>query len=70
MLAPRMEPSSRPSFNPAGAGFLLASVTFACTGLGALIGWLAGSFGYGVAFGAVVGVPVGVATTVVRYRNI
>ena len=65
-----MEPAPRPSFNPAGAGFLLASVTFACTAAGGLIGWAAGSFGYGVAFGAVVGVPAGVATTVIRYRNI
>ncbi len=65
-----MEPSARPSFNPAGAGFLLAAVTFSCTAVGALIGWLAGSFGYGVAFGAVVGVPAGVAVTVIRYRNV
>jgi hypothetical protein len=28
-----------------------------------------GNLGYGLAVGAVVGIPVGVATTVIKYRN-
>ena len=35
-----------------------------------LIGWAAGNVDYGLAFGAVVGIPVGVAATVVKYRNV
>ena len=38
--------------------------------LGTLIGWAVGNFGYGLAFGAVVGIPVGVAATVIKYRNV
>ena len=34
-----------------------------------LIGWAAGSVRYGLAFGAVAGIPVGVAATVIKYRN-
>ena len=37
--------------------------------LGPLVGWAAGSIGYGLAFGAVDGIPVGVATTVIKYRH-
>jgi len=29
-----------------------------------------GNLGYGLAFGSVVGVPVGVAATVIRYRDV
>ena len=47
MLAP-MEPSSRASFDPAGAGALLGGVTLAGIGAGALIGWAAGSVGLGI----------------------
>jgi hypothetical protein len=35
-----------------------------------LIGWAVGNLGYGLAFGAVVGIPVGVAVTVIKYRNV
>jgi hypothetical protein len=48
---------------------VLIGSTTACIAAGTLIGWAAGSVGYGFALGAVVGVPVGVAVTVVKYRN-
>ena len=59
----------RPTFSLAGAGSVLIGFTAACIVAGTLIGWAAGSLGYGLAFGAVVGIPVGVAATVIRYRN-
>ncbi len=59
-----------PSFSLAGAGSVLIGFTAACIVVGALIGWAAGSVGIGLALGAVVGIPVGVATVVVRYRNV
>ncbi|HST17876.1 MAG TPA: hypothetical protein VLK36_09420 [Gaiellaceae bacterium] len=60
----------QPSFSLAGAGSVLIGFTLACIAIGALIGWAAGSFGLGLAFGALVGVPVGVAATVIKYRNV
>ncbi|HVV57304.1 MAG TPA: hypothetical protein VHC45_03000 [Gaiellaceae bacterium] len=59
-----------PSFSLAGAGSVLIGFTAACILMGALIGWAAGNVGIGVALGAVVGIPVGVATVVVKYRNV
>ena len=56
-------------FDPLGAGALLATVLCLCVGVGALIGLAAGSVGYGVAAGALVGVPASVAAVIVRYRN-
>lgn len=67
MLAP-MEPS-RPAFRPAGAGGLLAGTTAACIGVGALVGWAAGSLPYGILAGAMVGVPAGVGAVYMRYRG-
>ena len=49
---------------------MLIGFTAACIVVGALVGWALGNFGYGLAFGAVVGIPVGVAVTVVKYRNV
>ena len=60
----------RSTFSLAGAGSVLIGSTAACIALGTLIGWALGNVGYGLAFGAVVGIPVGVAATVVKYRNI
>jgi F0F1-type ATP synthase assembly protein I len=68
MLA-AMENPARPTFEPAGAGMLLAATTAAAIGLGALIGWLAGNVGYGILGGAVVGVPAGIAAVYFRYRE-
>ena len=59
----------RPTFSLAGAGSVLIGFTAACIAVGALLGWAAGNLGYGFAFGAVVGIPVGVAATVIKYRN-
>jgi hypothetical protein len=64
-----MEQTSRPTFHPAGAGMLLAAVTAASIGVGAVIGWAAGSVGYGVLAGAIVGVPAGVGAVYYRYRG-
>lgn len=64
-----MEPSSRSSFQPAGAGALLAGTTAAGVGVGALIGWAAGSAGLGALGGAMAGVPAGVFAVYRRYRG-
>jgi hypothetical protein len=60
----------RSTFSLAGAGSVLIGSTAACIAAGTLIGWALGEVGYGLAFGAVVGIPVGIATTVIKYRNI
>jgi hypothetical protein len=59
-----------PTFSLAGAGSVLIGFTAACIVAGALIGLAVGSLGIGLAVGAVVGVPAGVAVTVVKYRNV
>jgi F0F1-type ATP synthase assembly protein I len=64
-----MEPTSRPTFQPAGAGMLLAAATAASIGIGALVGWVAGNLGYGILGGAIVGVPAGVSAVYFRYRD-
>jgi len=60
----------RSTFSLAGAGSVLIGFTAAVIAVGTLIGWAVGKLGYGLAFGAVVGIPVGVAATVIKYRNI
>ena len=40
-----------------------------CIGLGALIGWAAGSIGLGILGGAFVGIPLGVFAVYHRYRD-
>jgi hypothetical protein len=64
-----MEPSARDEFNAAGAGFLLAGVTVACGGVGALVGWAAGNAGVGAVGGVVLGIPAGVGVVYRRYRG-
>jgi hypothetical protein len=59
----------RSTFSLAGAGSVLIGFTAAVIALGTLIGWAFGQLRYGLAFGAVAGVPVGVAATVIKYRN-
>ena len=56
-------------FDPLGAGALLLAVLCLCVGIGAAIGLAAGNVGFGVAGGAIVGVPASIAAVVVRYRN-
>ena len=48
---------------------LLAAATAASVGVGALVGWAAGSIAYGVLGGSVVGVPAGIVAVYVRYRE-
>jgi len=68
MLA-AMERRARPTFEPAGAGAVLGSVTLGSVGIAALIGWAAGSVGLGALGGAVVGIPAGVFAVYRRYRG-
>ena len=64
-----MDPAQSSSFQPAGAGALLAGVTAAGIGVGALVGWAAGSVGLGALGGAFVGIPAGVLVVYRRYRG-
>lgn len=59
----------RATFSLAGAGSVLLGFTGACLAAGALVGWAFGNWPVGLAVGAVVGIPVGVAMTVLRYRK-
>jgi hypothetical protein len=59
----------RQSFDPAGAGMVLAGTTAAGVGAGALIGWAVGSWGIGALVGAVAGIPAGVFAVYRRYRG-
>ena len=68
-MLPAVEPQ-RPAFSLAGAGSVLIGFTAACIVAGTLIGWAVGKPGLGLALGSVVGVPVGVAATVIKYRNL
>jgi hypothetical protein len=64
-----MEPVTRPSLEPAGAGGLLIGVLLAAIAFGLLVGWLAGSTGMGALIGAVLGIPVAVYSVYRRYRG-
>ena len=64
-----MEPSSRPTFSPAGAGGLLLSTTAASIGIGSLVGWAAGNWAYGALAGAVVGVPLSIGVVYRTYGD-
>jgi F0F1-type ATP synthase assembly protein I len=65
-----MEPSSRQSFDPAGAGAVLIGTTAGGVGLGALVGWAAGSWAIGALVGALVGIPAAIFAVYRRYRGI
>ena len=64
-----MDPAPRSSFQPAGAGAILASGTAVGVGVGALLGWAAGSVGIGALIGAALGIPAGVYAVYRRYRG-
>jgi hypothetical protein len=64
-----MEPQERRTFNPAGAGGLLIGTTAATIGVGALVGWAAGSASLGFLGGAVAGIPAGVFVVYKRYAG-
>lgn len=61
--------AERASLDPLGAGALLTGVLFACVGIGALVGYAAGSLGIGVAIGAVIGIPASIVAVYRRYRG-
>ena len=62
--------AERTPLDPIGAGALLAGVLFACVGLGAAGGVVAGSTGIGIAIGAVIGIPAAILAVYVRYRDV
>ena len=64
-----MDRAPRPSFHPAGAGAVLTGTTLAGIGVGALIGWAAGSWSLGALGGAVAGIPAGVFAVYRRYKG-
>ena len=64
-----MEPSRPSSFEPAGAGALLIGTTSAGIGVGALLGWGAGSAAIGALVGAVIGIPASIFVVYRRYRE-
>ena len=60
----------RPTFSLAGAGSVLIGFTAACIVVGRADRLGGGKRRLGIALGAVVGIPVGVAATVIKYRNV
>jgi len=64
-----MEPARPTSFQPAGAGALLIGTTAAGIGVGALLGWAAGSAEIGALIGAVLSIPGAIAVVYFRYRG-
>jgi F0F1-type ATP synthase assembly protein I len=66
---PGMERSPRESLDPAGAGAVLLGTTAAGIGVGALVGWAAGSWPIGALVGAILGIPGGVFAVYRRYRD-
>jgi hypothetical protein len=60
---------TRPTFQPAGAGALLAAGMGFGVALGAMVGWVAGSWGIGALAGAVLGIPAGIFAVYRRYRG-
>ena len=65
----KMEPSSRPNFQLAGAGGTLLGTTAALIAIGALVGWALGSVGIGILAGAFLGIPAGILVVYRRYRG-
>jgi hypothetical protein len=65
-----MEPTTRRSFEPAGAGGVLLGILLAAIAVGVLVGWLAGSPGIGALIGAVIGIPLAVYSVYRRYRGV
>jgi hypothetical protein len=65
-----MEPSPRPTLDPAGAGAVLVGTTAGSIGVGALVGWAAGSWPIGALIGAVVGIPAAIFAVYRRYRGV
>ena len=64
-----MQAASPSSFDPAGAGGVLLAALLVCIGLGALVGWAAGSAGIGALVGAILGILAGILAVYRRYRD-
>lgn len=64
-----MQASERSSFQPAEAGAVLLAAEVVCGGIGAAIGWAAGSARLGALAGVVVGLPAGVFAVYRRFRG-
>ena len=69
LFSPRMQGTTSTQFNAAGAGGVLLAVLAVCVGIGALIGWAAGSGAVGALLGAVVGILGGIFAVYLRYGN-
>jgi hypothetical protein len=67
VCSPRMEPSRPSSLNAAGAGGLLLGTTGAGIGVGAIVGWGAGSAAIGALAGAAIGIPAAIFVVYRRY---
>ena len=67
LFSPRMQGTTSSQFSAAGAGGVLLAVLAACVGIGALIGWAAGSGVIGVLLGAVFGILGGIFAVYRRY---
>ena len=67
LFSPRMQGTTSSQFSAAGAGGVLLAVLVACIGVGALIGWAAGSGAIGALLGAVVGILGGIFAVYRRY---
>jgi len=67
LFSPRMQGTTSPQFNAAGAGGVLLAVLAVCVGIGVLVGWAVGSGAIGALFGAVVGILGGIAAVYMRY---
>lgn len=69
LFSPRMQGTTSTQFNAAGAGGVLLAVLAACIGIGALVGWAAGSGAIGALCGAVVGILGGIVAVYLRYGD-
>ena len=65
-----MQGTTSSQFSAAGAGGVLLAVLVACIGVGALIGWAAGSGAIGALLGAVVGILGGIFAVYRRYGTV
>lgn len=65
-----MQPSPRPTLQPAAAGGVLIGVLLAAIAFGVLIGWAVGSAEIGALIGAVAGIPLAVFSVYRRYRGV
>jgi len=64
-----MQGTTSSQFSAAGAGGVLLAVLAACVGIGALIGWAAGSGAIGALCGAVIGILAGIFAVYSRYGH-